>query len=182
MDNNIAFIQLLLKHGVTAYVCGHTHNTSYMMFNGLWQIDTGHSRGLEGIFPEIYFPNVMEGISQNIQKGMNISEASRLFYLDHANQKDLRKGLEYMNLTEGLGYKELNTDLATRSLEKFYLEMQQDEESRKDLENLFWKNANYAASTFIKFYVGKKRVRAEIYRDDGRGGEYSLRKTLILDE
>jgi len=123
----------------------------------------------------------MNGISQNIRKGINLSEASRQFYLDHANQKDLRKGLEYMNLSEGLGYKELDVDLAALGLEKFYLEMQQDNESKEKLEDLFWKNANYAASTFIKFYIGKKRMKAEIYRDDARGGEYRLKKTIFLN-
>jgi hypothetical protein len=182
MDNNIAFIQLLLKHNVTAYICGHTHNTSYSMFNGLWQIDTGHSRGLEGISPETYFSDVMGGIAKNLEQGMIIHEAARQFYVNHSNQKDLRKGLEYMNLTDGLGYKKLDLNLATKGLVKFYSELQQNEGARKELERLFWKNANYAASTFIKFYVGKKRIKAEIYRDDRRGGEYSLKKTLILNE
>jgi len=112
---------------------------------------------------------------------MTIHEAARQFYIHHPNQKDLRKGLEYMSLTEGLGYKELDLDLITTGLEKFYSEMQHGDKSRQELEKLFWKNANYSASTFIKFYVGKKQVKADIYRDDGRGGEYTMRKTLILN-
>lgn len=182
MDNNIAFIQLLRKYQVTAYICGHSHNTSYSMFNGLWQIDTGHSRGLEGISPGVYFTDVMGGIGENIQNGMTIAEASRAFYINHSNQKDLRKGLEYMNLSNGLGYKELNVQQAARGLERFYTAIQLGEESRKNLEKLFWENANYAASTFIKFYVSQKNVKAEIYRDDGRGGTYALKKTLMLTE
>ena len=181
MDNNIAFIQLLNKYEVTAYICGHTHNTSYSMFNGLWQIDTGHSRGLEGISPGVYFSKVMTGIQVNMTEGKNLSEASRQFYLNNPNQKDLRKGLEYMNLSGGLGYKELNEDQASRGLEKFYSDMQGGETAQQKLEALFWKNANYAASTFIKFYIGRYKVKAEIYRDDGRGGKYSLKKTLILN-
>ena len=151
------------------------------MINGLWQIDTGHSRGLEGISPEAYFPDVMIGISKNIQEGMTVNEAARQFYIHHANQKDLRKGLEYMELSNGLGYKKLDLDLAAKGLKKFYYEMKKSEKSSQELEKLFWKNANYAASTFIKFYVGKKQVKAEIYRDDGRGGEYTMKKTLILN-
>ena len=46
-ENAFAFHQLLLKYDVDAYVCGHTHNTSYAKINGLWQIDAGHARGLE---------------------------------------------------------------------------------------------------------------------------------------
>jgi len=182
MDNNIAFIRLLQKHHVTAYICGHTHNTSYSMFNGLWQIDTGHSRGLEGISPSEYFPEVMEGMDANIQNGMTITDAGREFYLNHSNQKDLRKGLEYMKLSGGLGYKELDEKQAAKGLEEFYMAILLGEESRQNLAKLFWQNANYAASTFIKFYVGREKVKAEIYRDDGRGGKYALKKTLMLTE
>ncbi|MFQ5769436.1 MAG: hypothetical protein ACE5HX_02795 [bacterium] len=36
------------------------------------------------------------------------------------------------------------------------------------------------AFTFLKFYAGKKKVKIEIYRDDGHGGAYSLRHSQIL--
>ena len=45
-ENNHRFQQLLKKHGVTAYICGHTHDVSYAKINGLWQFDAGHSRGV----------------------------------------------------------------------------------------------------------------------------------------
>ncbi|MBN2377551.1 MAG: metallophosphoesterase [Sedimentisphaerales bacterium] len=45
-ENSHRFQQLLRKHEVTAYVCGHTHNFSYAKINGLWQIDSGHARGM----------------------------------------------------------------------------------------------------------------------------------------
>ncbi len=40
------FWSLLRKHNVVAYLCGHTHNTSIARINGLWQIDSGHARGI----------------------------------------------------------------------------------------------------------------------------------------
>ena len=43
------------------------------------------------------------------------------------------------------------------------------------------KKADYSPSTFIKYYVGKIKVKSEYYRDDERGGEYFLRKSLILN-
>jgi hypothetical protein len=46
-ENNHRFSQLLRKHKVQAYFCGHTHNYSSAKINGLWQIDVGHSRGIE---------------------------------------------------------------------------------------------------------------------------------------
>lgn len=43
---NHRFWSLLREHKVTAYLCGHTHNTSIAKINGVWQIDAGHARGL----------------------------------------------------------------------------------------------------------------------------------------
>jgi 3',5'-cyclic AMP phosphodiesterase CpdA len=40
------FVELLKKHRVSAYICGHSHNTSVVKLkSGLWQADTGHARG-----------------------------------------------------------------------------------------------------------------------------------------
>ncbi len=41
-----AFWQTLVDHGVSAYICGHTHNFSLVEVDGVWQIDVGHARGL----------------------------------------------------------------------------------------------------------------------------------------
>ncbi|MCJ7735749.1 MAG: hypothetical protein MUQ10_00345, partial [Anaerolineae bacterium] len=30
----------------TAYICGHTHNYSAANIGGVWQIDSGHARGI----------------------------------------------------------------------------------------------------------------------------------------
>jgi len=45
-ENANRFVELLRKHNVTAYFCGHTHNFSYAKINGVWQVDAGHSRGI----------------------------------------------------------------------------------------------------------------------------------------
>jgi hypothetical protein len=180
MDNNVAFLQLLRKYEVIAYICGHSHNTSYANINGLWQLDTGHSRGLEGISPDVYIPEVISGINENLEEGLDFERAVEKFYSLHSNQKDIQKGLEYMNFTDGLSYKELSEKQVVEGLTKFYLEAQKGQDRIDDLAETFWENANYAASNFIKFYVGKNKIKAEFYRDDGRGGVYSLRKTLIL--
>jgi len=44
--NSHRFQQLLRKHKVAAYLCGHTHNFSYATINGLQQLDVGHCRGI----------------------------------------------------------------------------------------------------------------------------------------
>lgn len=33
-------------HGVTAYVCGHTHKYSMVFINDTWQVGVGHARGM----------------------------------------------------------------------------------------------------------------------------------------
>ncbi len=44
-DEVRSFIYLLQEHGVTAYVCGHTHNFSAILVDEVPQIDVGHGRG-----------------------------------------------------------------------------------------------------------------------------------------
>jgi hypothetical protein len=39
------FLQLLKRHHVRAYICGHTHNCSVARVKGVWQADSGHARG-----------------------------------------------------------------------------------------------------------------------------------------
>jgi len=39
------FWNLLRDQGVIAYICGHTHNYSAYYYDGVWQLDAGHSRG-----------------------------------------------------------------------------------------------------------------------------------------
>ncbi len=45
-ENSHRFQALLRKHGVTAYINGHTHDFSFARINGLWQLDAGHARGV----------------------------------------------------------------------------------------------------------------------------------------
>lgn len=44
-DEAIAFVDLLKAYDVTAYLCGHTHDYSAALVDGLAQIDAGHARG-----------------------------------------------------------------------------------------------------------------------------------------
>jgi hypothetical protein len=45
-ENRDRFWNLLKNKGITAYICGHTHNYSAVLIDGVWQLDTGHARGL----------------------------------------------------------------------------------------------------------------------------------------
>lgn len=44
--NRNRFWTLLSNYHVNAYFCGHTHNSSKYYYDDVWQIDTGHARGL----------------------------------------------------------------------------------------------------------------------------------------
>ena len=44
--NRDRFWDLLRSQGVTAYICGHTHNYSLVNVAGVWQLDVAHARGL----------------------------------------------------------------------------------------------------------------------------------------
>jgi hypothetical protein len=39
------FVELLKKHHVRAFLCGHTHGSSVQKVHGIWQADSGHARG-----------------------------------------------------------------------------------------------------------------------------------------
>lgn len=45
-ENAARFLDLLRQYHVTAYLTAHTHNTSVTNLGGVWQIDSGHARGL----------------------------------------------------------------------------------------------------------------------------------------
>lgn len=62
-ENANRFVELLRKHNVTAYLCGHTHNFSYANFNGVWQVDSGHSRGKGDIGAPSTFIKMLVGQS-----------------------------------------------------------------------------------------------------------------------
>ncbi len=62
-ENSHRFQQLLRKHNVTAYICGHTHNFSYANLNGLWQLDAGHCRGIGDKGAQSTFLKILVGRS-----------------------------------------------------------------------------------------------------------------------
>ncbi len=45
-SNRDRFWTALEDAEVTAYICGHTHNYSVKRFGSVWQVDSGHARGL----------------------------------------------------------------------------------------------------------------------------------------
>jgi hypothetical protein len=130
-ESAFAFHQLLLEHGVDAYVCGHTHNTSVGKINGLWQLDPGHARGLEeASYADQMYAAVHRAIEEGKAKGIGEANSISQLYRDYEAQ------------IEGRGQ--------TRS-------------------------------SFFRVVVGGDSVEVEIYRDDARGGPYTLMHTVVLN-
>jgi hypothetical protein len=66
-----------------AYFCGHTHNASAALINGVWQIDCGHARGrgdagAPSTFLKLYVEP--EGVRCQIYRSAAAGDAYRLAY------------------------------------------------------------------------------------------------------
>lgn len=164
------FHQLLLQYDVTAYICGHTHNASFAMINGVWQIDAGHSRGIEIDGPDQLFVILSEGVDGGAMSGLDREKSIAEAYV--ANRRKIDKSLSQMGLDE---------QPALPALLQFYSDYQKGTDARNEYIRAFWENSTFAKSTFLKVYAGKRDVKVEMYRHDWQGGAYSLRHTIILD-
>ena len=179
-ENAFAFLQLLLRYHVTAYICGHTHSTSFGNINGLWQIDVGHSRGIEeNSAPEILIKEISEVVEKNADQGIGEEEAIREFY--QINKKQVNKALHHMRLAPGDTYEEIQFGPGLQGLYTFYFDYKKGGTLREKHVRTFWENSMYRKSSFVKFYVKDDGVKVEFYRDDAHGGAYSLRQTLIVE-
>jgi len=168
--NAFDFHQLLLKYNVTAYICGHTHNTSLSKINGLWQIDAGHARGIESDLPSKLFALLSRAIDEGLNQGLNREQSIAKIYEDNKNRID--KDLTKMALGEGP---------TVPALLEFYSGWGMGGAEQEQYFEAFRENTKLTRSTFLKIYAGKAKVKVEMYRDDGQGGLYSLNRAVILD-
>jgi hypothetical protein len=177
--SSFKFYQLLKKYNVTAYICGHTHNASIAKINGIWQIDVGHARGIEAFFPTM----VVETITEKIAEGRKNDKAEENSIADYfkGNAYEVKKVLYYSGLTRGVSYKEIDDNTALPILSEFYNQFSKNDQLRDKYKRTFWNQANLARSTFMKVITSSNEVKIEIYRDDARGGTYSLMHTVILN-
>jgi hypothetical protein len=171
-ESAFAFHQILLKHEVAAYVCGHTHNTSYAKINGLWQLDPGHARGLEeGSYADRMYAAVDQAIEEGKKNGVGEANSIRQLYRDDEYHIDY--WFKYLGLKD---------QPVTQTLAQFYTEYTNDPEgTRERYYEAQIKGRGQARSSFFRVTVGQDEVRVEIYRDDARGGPYELRKKFILN-
>ena len=173
------FHQILLKYNVVAYLCGHTHNTSYSNINGLWQFDCGHARGTEDVFPRGVYTSITKLHQQNQKLGLPIDSAFAQFYRDNAYPT--KKVMYYMDLTDSVSYKKLDDSTGFEIMKKFYNRASELGDRKQDYFQAYWKNWDLSRSTFMKFRITGSQLNVDIYRNDGFGGPYSIDKTVKLD-
>lgn len=170
-DNAARFHQVLQQHGVTAYLCGHTHNASHARINGVWQLDAGHARGLEeASYADQMFAAIGSAVEAGRARGVGEAESIRQLYRDDAYHID--RWLEYLGLTDRP---------VVQTLAQFYDEYGSDPGARDRYYEAQIEGRGQTPSTFLRISVGDEGVTVEYYRDDGRGGPYSLRETLSLE-
>lgn len=180
-DNNIKFQKLLRKYGVTAYLCGHSHCTSFSTINGLWQLDLGHLRGMmDDYTPQKLFEYLNLNWKQNEKEGLSLKESIKKSYI--SKMKPVNKALFAMQLA-AVGkdsYKKIIPTQGIKGLLRFYQDYSKDKSHAEKFTKVFWENIEWQRSSFFKITVGEDDIKVEIYRDDGRGGKYTLRESLYL--
>jgi hypothetical protein len=170
-ENAFALHQLLVKHGVDAYVCGHTHNTSYAKINGLWQLDAGHARGLE---ENSYADQMYEAIDNAIKEGRKrgIGEGNSLRQLYRDDEYHIDRWFKYLGLVD---------QPVIQTMAQFYIEYATDPKARDRYYEAQILHRGHTRSSFFRVTVGSDDVSVEIYRDDARGGPYNLREKFVLN-
>jgi len=170
-ENAFAFHQLLLRYDVDAYICGHTHNTSYAKINGLWQLDPGHARGIEDAsYADQMYAAIDNALNEGQAHGIGEADSLRQLYRDDAYHID--RWMKYLGMEE---------QPVTQTLAQFYTEYTKDPEARGRYfeEQIHYRG--HTRSSFFRVTVGTEEVTVEIYRDDARGGPYELRKKFVLN-
>jgi hypothetical protein len=124
-ENAFALHQLLMKHGVDAYVCGHTHNTSYAKINGLWQLDAGHARGLE---ENSYADQMYEAIDNAIKEGRKrgVGEGNSLRQLYRDDEYHIDRWFKYLGLVD---------QPVIQTMAQFYIEYAKNPKARDILRS-----------------------------------------------
>lgn len=162
--------QLMLEHGVDAYIAAHTHCASYAKINGLWQLDPGHARGLEqASYGDAMYAAIRTALAEGRERGESESDALRRLYRE-----------DTYHIDKWFGYLELDGLPVIQTLAWFYNEYGSDPEAHDRFYEAQIRGREQARSTFLRVIVGDE-VRVEFYRDDAHGGPYVLRKTVVLN-
>ena len=169
--NSFAFYQVMMNHNVAAYVCGHTHNTSYAKINGLWQIDAGHARGLEeASYADLMYQAIDQAIAEGRKKGVGEANSLRQLYRDDPYHIDY-----------WFGYLGLEGQPVIQTMAQFYDGYGSDPTAKDRWYEAQIEGRGQTRSSFFRVIVGSDEIEVEIYRDDAHGGPYTLRETVRLN-
>ena len=171
-DNAFNFYQLLMKYGVNAYFNGHTHNASIARINGLWQVDTGHARGIEDLYPEMIFQGISSIFTNGKETGMTRDQAVQKYFWKQPYA--IKKVLDYLELTNNVYYKELADEPALKALKFFFAKAEKMGDVRSEFFRTYWNNWDLSRSTFMKIRIRGDNIFVDVYRNDAKGGPYSL--------
>jgi hypothetical protein len=170
-ESAFQFHQLMLRYDVTAYICGHSHGASVAKINGLWQLDSGHARGLEAKSDaEAFYAAIKSAIERGRERGEGEQSSLKQLYRDDPYHVD--RWIKYLGLKSAP---------VTQAMAQFYNEYTNDPNARQRFYEVQIKNRQQTRSTFMRITVGDQEVTVEVYRDDAHGGPYSLRKTVMLN-
>ena len=176
--NNYHFHQLLRRLDVTAYICGHTHNTSIAKINDVWQIDVGHARGIEAYFPAL----LVNGFSQAIAEaqGTRISEREAFARFYKENSYEAKKVLYYSGLTDGVFIKRLMIKPLFTKYIRFINSFRRMINCEHSIRKHSGKRPILPEVHSLKYIQMLTMLKSTIYRDDARGGAYTLMHTKML--
>jgi hypothetical protein len=170
--------ELLKKYNVRAVFNGHTHGASICKINGLWQVDSGHAYGIENPFPEFLFQELTDYIESESKSGRTTQEIIAEYFSQ--DSYDIKKVLYYSGISNGVHYKQLSDEYGLLYLIEFYENSRDNLEVRQKYIDTFYGNYDLSRSTFIKVTL-EDPVKVDVYRDDARGGEYTLMHTVYLN-
>ena len=120
-----------------------------------------------------------EKIKREEAGGVNRNRALENFFAE--NSYDCKKILYFANLTDGESYKNISDERALPLFKMFYQNYTADKLLQEQYIKTFRQNAGLARSTFIKVNTDGISCSLEIYRDDARGGPYTLMHRVVLD-
>ena len=116
------------------------------------------------------FATISSAIATGRSHGVGEANSLKQLYRDDAYHID--RWFKYLGMKD---------QPVVQTLAQFYQEYGDDPEARGRYYEAQIKGRGQTPSTILRISVGEDGVTVEYYRDDSRGGSYSLRETLTLD-
>jgi len=142
------------------------------------QIDAGHARGIETVFPELLFEKLTQSISSGQKE--NIDSIKSIVEYYNNNKYTTKKVLYYGGVTEDVHYKQMTDEQAIPAVIQFYNNYKTRPELKEKYIKNYWGKTMLTRSSFMKLSIVDDKVEVRVYRNDARGGPYILEHIEIL--